>query len=171
MSRSACATCSARARKCRRPRTSIARAVASSSFREKGERCMRASAIVISALLLAVAPAWAQRPNQGEDESAELVAEGRGALRDGDYDGAAKALDQAIALNPRRMEAYALRAAVHSAKGENARGVALMRKARDLAPDNVDVLAALGTQLVLAGELDEGVPLLEQVVAKAPAQY
>lgn len=132
---------------------------------------MRASAIVISALLLVVAPAWAQRPNQGEDESAELVAEGRSALREGKYDDAAKALDQAIALNPRRMEAYGLRAAVHAAKGEHARGVAIMRKARDLAPDNVDVLAGLGTQLMLAGEPGEGVPLLEQVVARAPAQY
>jgi tetratricopeptide (TPR) repeat protein len=132
---------------------------------------MRASAIVISAFLLAAAPAAAQRPNQGDDESAELVAEGRSLLREGNYDGAGKALDQAIALNPRRLEAYGLRAAVHAAKGEHARGVAIMRKARLLAPENVDVQAALGTQLVLAGELGEGVPLLEGVVAKAPAQY
>ncbi|MBZ0231404.1 MAG: hypothetical protein K8M05_03575, partial [Deltaproteobacteria bacterium] len=70
---------------------------------------MRASAIAISAvaaLLVALPPAaHAQRPNQGEDESAELVAEGRAALRDGDHDDAARALDQAIALNPRRLEA------------------------------------------------------------------
>ena len=136
---------------------------------------MRASAIAISAvaaLLVALPPAaHAQRPNQGEDESAELVAEGRAALRDGDHDDAARALDQAIALNPRRLEAYGLRAAVHAARGEHARGIALMRRARALAPDNVDVLAALGTQLVLAGELGEGVPLLEDVVTRAPAQY
>lgn len=135
---------------------------------------MRASAIVISAVfaLGALAPAaWAQRPNQGEDESAELVDEGRRALRAGDLGGAAKALDQALALNPRRLEAYALRAAVHAGQGENARGVALMRKARELAPDNVDVLEALGTQLLLAGEAGEGVPLLEQVVKQSPAQY
>ena len=140
---------------------------------------MRASAIATSVLACALAlalvalptAAHAQRPNQGEDESAELVAEGRSALRDGDLGDAARALDQAIALNPRRLEAYALRAAVHAAKGEHALGVALMRKARELAPDNIDVLAALGTQLMLAGEHGEGVPLLEGVVARAPAQY
>ncbi|MBE7453573.1 MAG: tetratricopeptide repeat protein [Kofleriaceae bacterium] len=116
-------------------------------------------------------PAWAQRPTQVEDESAALVDEGRRALRAGDLGGAARALDQALALNPRRLEAYGLRAAVHAARGEHARGVALMRKARELAPDNVDVLEALGTQLVLAGELGEGVPLLEQVVGRAPDKY
>ena len=136
---------------------------------------MRASAIatsVVVAVILALAGvASAQRPNQGEDESAELVDEGRRALRSGDYAGAARALDQALALNPRRLEAYPLRAAVHAARGEHAAGVALMRKARDLAPDNLDVLEALGTQLVLAGDEAEGVPILEDVVAKAPARY
>ncbi len=144
---------------------------------------MRASATVTSVALalglglgfglgpLAVPAAHAQRPNQGEDESAELVDEGRRALRAGDYGDAAEALDQALALNPRRLEAYALRAAVHAAKGEHARGVALMRKARELSPANVDVLEALGTQLMLAGETTEGVPLLEGVVKNAPAQY
>lgn len=133
---------------------------------------MRASAIVTSALVLALAaPAWAQRPNQGEDESAELVDEGRRALRAGDYGDAARALDQALALNPRRLEAYPLRAAVHAARGEHAAGVALMRKARELAPDNLDVLEALGTQLMLAGQPDEGVPILEGVVTRAATRY
>ena len=45
--------------------------------------------------------AFAQRPNQGEDESAAFVAEGRVALKRGQLDDAAKELDQAIALNPR----------------------------------------------------------------------
>lgn len=106
---------------------------------------MRASATVarvVLAVALAVGvgaglaagarPAWAQRPTQVEDESAALVDEGRRALRAGDLGGAARALDQALALNPRRLEAYGLRAAVHAARGEHARGVALMRKAREL---------------------------------------
>ncbi|HVV84970.1 MAG TPA: tetratricopeptide repeat protein [Kofleriaceae bacterium] len=108
---------------------------------------------------------------KGEDESAELVTVGRQALQAGKLDAAAKALDQAIALNPRRIEAYALRAAVHAAKGEHERGVALMRRARELAPDSLDVLVALGTQLMLAGQVDEGAPLLEGVVARDPSRY
>ena len=78
---------------------------------------MSRSAIRISALFavaLAIAPAHAQRPGQGEDDSAALVDEGRAALKRGDLEGASKALDQAIALNPRRVEAYVLRSAVHA---------------------------------------------------------
>ena len=109
---------------------------------------MRGSAIATSSLavLLAVAvPRAGQAQPRGEDDSAELVTAGRRALQAGDLKAAAKALDQAIALNPRRIEAYALRAAVHAARGEHDRGVALMRKARELAPTSADVLTALGT--------------------------
>jgi len=126
---------------------------------------MRASAIagisvlVVVLALVGVAPARAQQ--RGEDDSAELVDEGRRALRARKYGDAAEALDQALALNPRRIEAYVLRAAVHAARGEYARGVRLLRKARALAPDNLDVLSALGNQLVLDGDADAGVAVLE----------
>src|SRR5262249_24094855 len=55
------------------------------------------------------------QPTKGEDEAAALVAEGRAALRASKLDDAAKALDQAIELNPRRVDAYVLRAAAFSA--------------------------------------------------------
>ena len=122
---------------------------------------MRGSAIATSVLALALLAAPAAAQPRGDDDSAALVEDGRRALKAGDYGAAGKALDQALALNPRRIEAYVLRAAVFAAKGEPTRGVAIMRKARALAPDNDDVAIALGTQLVLAGEAAEGVPLLE----------
>jgi len=53
------------------------------------------------ALCVMVGVAFAQRPNQGEDESAGFVQEGRAALKRGELDDAARALDQALALNPR----------------------------------------------------------------------
>jgi Tfp pilus assembly protein PilF len=84
---------------------------------------MRGSAIATSrggfalAALMVVASAGAgtasAQRERGEDESAALVEEGRRALKDGELDDAARALDQAIALNPRRIEAYVLRAAIH----------------------------------------------------------
>ncbi len=126
--------------------------------------------VAATAATVVATPAAIAQP-RGEDESAELVAAGRRALSAGDLKAAAKALDQALALNPRRIEAYALRAAVHAARGEHDRGVALMRKARELAPGSDDVLTALGTQLMLAGQADEGVPLLEAVVGRAPDRY
>ncbi len=123
------------------------------------------------ALTLWGAPVHAQRPSPGDDESAALVGEGRAALRRGALDQAAKALDQAIALNPRRVEAYVLRSAVYAARAQYKEGVQLMRRAQALAPADEDVLTALGSQLVLSGDTAAGVPLLEQVVAHNPLRY
>jgi tetratricopeptide (TPR) repeat protein len=129
-------------------------------------------AIRTSALLVLLATsAYAQRPNQGEDDSAALVDEGRAALKKGNLDGAAKALDQAIALNPRRVEAYVLRSAVFAAKKQYAKGVDIMRKAQALAPNDEEVLTALGSQLVLSGDPNEGVPYLQQVVGRNARRY
>jgi tetratricopeptide (TPR) repeat protein len=132
---------------------------------------MSKSAIAISILLALAAPAAAQRPNQGEDESAAFVEEGRTALRAGKLDDAARSLDQALTLNPRRVEAYVLRSAVYAARKQYKAGIALMRKAQALAPTDNDVLTALGSQLVLSGDVNAGIPLLHQVVTVEPARY
>jgi tetratricopeptide (TPR) repeat protein len=122
-------------------------------------------------VLLLAASAYAQRPNQGEDESAAFVDEGRAALRKGQLDDAGKALDQAISLNPRRVDAYVLRSAVFTAKKQYTEGIAILRRAQTLAPQDTAVLTALGSELVLAGQRDEGIPLLQQAVAKEPGRY
>ncbi|MDQ3296996.1 MAG: tetratricopeptide repeat protein, partial [Myxococcota bacterium] len=132
---------------------------------------MLRTAFVIVAMLVAAAPANAQRPNQGEDESAALVDEGRAALRRGALDDAAKALDQAIALNPRRVEAYVLRSAVFAARKQYKQGIELMRRAQALSPGDEEVLTALGSQLVLSGDASAGIPLLQQVTARNPRRY
>jgi tetratricopeptide (TPR) repeat protein len=134
---------------------------------------MPSSAIRTSALALTLVAsiAHAQRPNQGEDESAALVSEGRAAVKRGELDTAAKALDQAIALNPRRIEAYVLRSAVYWTRKQYKEGVQLMRRAQALAPADEAVLTALGSHLVRAGDATAGVPLLQQVVAADPRRY
>src|ERR1041385_161328 len=111
----------------------------------RAERFMSRSAIAISLVCARAATAAAQRPNQGEDESAAFVEEGRASLRQGKLEDAAKALDQAISLNPRRVEAYVLRSAVYAAKKQYKEGIALMRRAQSLAPNDGDVLTALGS--------------------------
>lgn len=133
-------------------------------------RSMLRYALLCATVAVAV-PAYAQRPNQGEDESAALVSEGRAALKRGKLDDAASALDQAIALNPRRVEAYVLRSAVHAAKKEYKLGIALMQRARLLSPNDEEVLTALGSQLVLSGDTQQGVPILEGVTAKNAKRY
>lgn len=122
-------------------------------------------------VLALAATAHAQRPNEGEDESAAFVNEGRAALKEQKLDDAAKALDQAIALNPRRVEAYVLRSAVYAAKKQYQEGVALMKRAQALAPTDIEVLNALGSQYLLSGDAEDGVPLLQVVVQKDPNRY
>ena len=135
---------------------------------------MRRSAITTSAILAiatVTGAAFAQRAGQGEDEAATFVEVGRKALLRNDYDEAQKALEQARALNPRRIEAYVLLSAVYAARKQYAKGVELMRQAQALAPEDPEVLLALGSDLVLAGDPAAGVPLLQKVVAKEPARY
>ncbi len=127
---------------------------------------------LVAAIALSIAtPASAQRPNQGDDESAALIDEGRDALKKNKLDDAAKALDQAIALNPRRVDAYILRSAVHAARKEYKQGIELMRRAQALAPTDEEVLTALGSQLTMSGDTAAGVPLLVQVTSKNVARY
>ena len=127
--------------------------------------------VTATSLCLLCAVASAQRPEKAEDESALFVEEGRAALKRRALDEAAKALDQAIALNPRRVEAYVLRSAVYAARKRYKEGVAVMRKAQAIAPTDPEVLTALGSDLVLSGNKEEGIPLLQQVAAKEPARY
>jgi tetratricopeptide (TPR) repeat protein len=133
--------------------------------------------ILISMLILGwvwPAPALAQAPTQAgvdQDDSALLVEDARKRMARGDYARAGRSLDRALALNPRRIDIYVLRASVHAALAQYPAGIALLRRAQSLAPNNPDVLTTLGSQLLLAGHTDEGVPLLEQVVARFSTRY
>ncbi len=151
--------------------TTIERSQTSITDRARARARGTSTCTIAAIVVLLGTPAFAQRPNQAEDESATFVEEGRAALKRGDLGDAAKALDQAISLNPRRIEAYVLRSAVYAAHSQYKEGVALLRRAQALAPADDAVLTALGSQLVLSGDSTDGVPLLEQVVAKEPARY
>lgn len=133
-------------------------------------------AVLVSTALGSLWPARAvaQAPTQGsvdQDDSALLVEDARARMARGDYARAGRSLDRALALNPRRIDIYVLRASVHAALAQYPAGIALLRRAQNLAPNNPDVLTTLGSQLLLAGQTDEGVPLLEQVVARFPTRY
>jgi tetratricopeptide (TPR) repeat protein len=60
---------------------------------------------------------------------------------------------------------------VYAAKKQYKEGIALMRRAQAIAPNDSEVLTALGTHLVLSGNVAAGVPLLQQVVLKEPTRY
>ena len=109
---------------------------------------------------------------QSDDEQdALLVDEARRAIAKRQYSKAAGLLDRALRINPRRVDAYVLRATVHGQNKEYDKGIRLMRQARELAPNNPFVLTTLGRQLLLAKRPDEAVPILERVVSGWPDRY
>jgi tetratricopeptide (TPR) repeat protein len=116
----------------------------------------------------AAGPAAAQAD---DEESQLLLEEARRALARRDYERAAALLDEALRVNPRRIDLYVLRASVHGVQRQHDRAIALLQRARRLAPANPSVAAALGIQLVQAGREAEGVPLLETLVAADPRRY
>lgn len=109
---------------------------------------------------------------QADDEESQLlVEEARRAIGKKDYARAGELLDKALRVNPRRIDLYVLRASVHGVRKQHDQAIALLEKAQKLAPDNANVTAALGIQLVQAGKADRGVPILEKIVAKQSRRY
>jgi tetratricopeptide (TPR) repeat protein len=135
----------------------------------------------IAVAVTAVVSSWPARSSpwpagvahaQAEDEEGQLlIEEARRAIGKKDYARAGDLLDQALRVSPRRIDVYVLRASVHGVLKEHAKGVAVLERAHKLAPDNQSVSTALGIQLVHAGAVDRGVPILEKVVAAHADRY
>jgi tetratricopeptide (TPR) repeat protein len=119
---------------------------------------------------LAPVVAFAQSSEQDE-ESQLLVEEGKRALAKKDYKRAGAVLDKALAVAPRRLDIYILRATIFGIEKQHDQAVALLDRAHKLAPDNVRVNTALGIALIDAKKANEGVPLLEKIVATDKSRY
>lgn len=134
--------------------------------------CNRGMVAALAAVMtIAVAPPAAVAQRDQDEESQLLVEEAKRALAKKSYKRAGELLDRALRVSPRRIDLYVLRASIHGIAGEHPAAVALLDRARKLAPDNAGVLTALGIQLVQAGRAGDGVPLLEKMVAADPARY
>ncbi len=139
---------------------------------ERGVVLAALVALVGAGTTLVSGPRVARAQAGASDEESQIyVEEARAALAKKDYALAGRLLDKALKVNPRRIDAYVLRATVHALRKEYDQGIAVLRRARALAPDNPHVLTALGTQLVLGKKYDEGVALLEDVVRRWPDRY
>ena len=75
-------------------------------------------------------------------------------LHQGEFDRAARALEAAVAAEPRFVDAYITLAAVSKAKGRLPESVDALRRAIALQPESWSAHAALATALQLAGEAD-----------------
>ncbi len=128
------------------------------------------TALIAAALLLLAATPPAQADD--DDEASLLIAEARDALGARKLDRAATLLDRALAIDPRRIDAYVLRGSVHVARKQYPQALALLRRAHGLAPRNLDVLEALGGAEVLGGaDAAAGMARLERVVSADPRRY
>jgi tetratricopeptide (TPR) repeat protein len=133
---------------------------------------MRGVAAVLSAAMMMAVTAPVVHAQRDQDEESQLlVEEAKRALGKKDYKRAGGLLDKALAVSPRRIDLYILRASIHGIVGEHAAAVALLERARRLAPGNAGVETALGIQLVQAGRAGDGVPLLEKIVTADPRRY
>lgn len=122
------------------------------------------SALLLTALAL---PARAA-PNEEDDESSLLVLEARKALELGQLDKAGSYLEQALALNPRRLDAYLLRASTHARAGDHTRAVEVLRRAIASGLESIELETTLATELLHAGEAEPGLALLEKIVSTRP---
>ena len=86
--------------------------------------------IVMAAVLLSAKPGYA------DSHYADLVAEGRDALKGNEYDVAIARFTSAILLDPRKVEAWGERAEAYAVKGDRARAQADCAQGLNLAPNS-----------------------------------
>lgn len=106
-----------------------------------------------------------------DEESQLLIEEGKRALAGKNYKRAGELFDKALVVAPRRLDIYIVRATIFGIERKHDSAVALLERARKLAPDNVRVNTALGIALIDANRGAEGVPILEKIVATDSRRY
>jgi tetratricopeptide (TPR) repeat protein len=117
----------------------------------------------LSASLLLACALIAAKPARAQPQSLpELSSQGRAALRDQQFDRAAKIYQQVVRLEPRSAEAHSNLGLALYMTGSYSRAITELRSALELDPhlDNAQVLLALS--YFNTGELGLAVPLLEK---------
>ena len=89
----------------------------------------------------------------------------------GNYADAADLFDQAIKLNPARVEAFVKRATLYFRERKFAQAIDLLQRAEKLSYSDVTVKTVLGLCLYETGEKDRGLSYLEDVVKQRPDTY
>lgn len=84
-------------------------------------------------------------------------------MRDGRWDEALKAVDLAVASDPRHAEAWFVRGSIHDANGRLAQAEADYRQAASLAPEAPHYRSNLAHTLLEAGRFDEAVRAYEPI--------
>lgn len=98
-----------------------------------------------------------------------FLREGITAFRAGDLEGAGAAFERALASSEGRSKAALVNlATVEARRGRQAQALALLERARNVAPDDALVLANLGTLLAHAGRVEDGALALRRALEIGP---
>jgi TolB-like protein/DNA-binding winged helix-turn-helix (wHTH) protein/thioredoxin-like negative regulator of GroEL len=101
--------------------------------------------------------------------SEAFIALGGWYRRSGDVEKALQAYEQAMALGPNNADALAAYGSmIQSEMSDPAAAIKLIRKATELDPQNIDLKRKLARAMPSVGRADEGIKLLESIVAEHP---
>lgn len=117
-------------------------------------------AALVLAVLLRAAQAQAQPGNAPEDESEIHLREGERLLLRRQYGAAARSLERALEINPRRGETYRRLGEAYYRMGRLDRALVALRTAYELEPTKRALAAELGAYLLEARQLDEALARL-----------
>jgi len=86
----------------------------------------------------------------------------------GEYRRAIKVLKLGLSINPKHLRMYKKLADIYNDLGETDNSIQLMEKARQLSPDNIDLLFDTAIYLIGQGNIRLGRDFLKQVIARNP---
>lgn len=115
--------------------------------------------------------AFAQGRAGSETEEEAILKKAEEAFQNGDYDTAADLYDQAIRLDPNRVEAFVKRASLYFRQRKYTEAIDLLTRAEKLSVSDLSVKTALGLTLYESGQKDRGLGYLEEVAKQRPETH
>jgi len=115
--------------------------------------------------------ALAQGRAGSETEEEAILKKAEEAFQSGDYDSAADLYDQAIKLDPNRVEAFVKRASLYFRQRKYDQAIELLTRAEKLSVSDLSVKTALGLTLYESGQREHGLGYLEEVARQRPETH
>lgn len=115
--------------------------------------------------------ALAQGRAGSETEEEAILKKAEEHFQNGDYDSAAELYDQAIKLDPNRVEAFVKRASLYFRQRKYDQAIELLTRAEKLSVSDLSVKTALGLTLYESGQRERGLGYLEEVARQRPETH
>ena len=136
-------------------------------------RTLPALAVLALAAGLALSPSTASAQGRAGSETEEeaILKKAEEHFQNGDYDSAADLYDQAIKLDPNRVEAFVKRASLYFRERKYDQAIELLTRAEKLSVSDLSVKTALGLTLYESGQRERGLGYLEEVARQRPETH